>query len=280
MNFLLSNKRIKLIVFICTLLIIFGCKKDEESAPAPKLQNCVVEYLNFSDDYRFAGSTINFPPNDALKTICSYEYQNDKIVKVIGGFLRIPSGSNFSNFVFSEDVSDSIVYTGNEISVFTKNTNLPSANSGDPITYTLDSEDKIQKLTVNNGFNTSLEVNYTYSNNEITEKNKNGVIIRKFYMEGNNLVKIVRESSDMQGNLIRKEEIHFQEFDTNPNPFKNKYHILGAFYRAFSENNYKKTTKFTYYVLPDGSFGQYSNYLFSMPILYNEKGYPLFGTYE
>ncbi|MDP3915793.1 MAG: hypothetical protein Q8R96_18865 [Bacteroidota bacterium] len=267
-------------IVLITFLYLFGCKNDDQPSPIPKLQNCAIEYLYFSDDYRFAGNTINFPPNDALKTICSYEYQNDKIVKVTGGFLRVPSGSNFSNFVFSEDVSDSIVYSGNNIYVFTKYTNLPSSNSGNPITYTLDSDDKIQKLTLSNGFDTSFEVNYSYSKNEITEKNKNGVIFRKFYMEGNNLVRIVKQSFDLQGNIIRKEEILFQEYDTNPNPFKNKYHILGAFYRAFSKNNYKKTTKLVYTILVDGSFGLISTSQFSMPIIYDDRGYPLFGTYE
>lgn len=276
MNFLLSNKRFKLIGFVCFVLIIFSCKKDEESAPAPKLQNCVVEYLNFSDDYRFAGNGIRFPPNDASKTICSYEYKNDKIIKVTGGLMRAPIGSNLLNLIFSRDVSDSIVYIGNEISVYSKYVDLFSANPNNPTIYTIDVQDKIQKLILSNGF----EINYSYSINEITEKNKNGVILRKFYMEGNNLVKIVKESIDLQGKLFRKEEIIFHEYDTNPNPFKNKYHISGAFYRAFSENNYKKTTKLVYTILIDGTFGLLSTSSISMPIIYDDRGYPLFGTYE
>lgn len=267
-------------VILITFLYLFGCKKDDQSTPAPKLQNCAIEYLNFSDDYRFAGNTLTFPPNDPLITMCSYEYQNDNIIKVTGGFLPLPAGSNFSNLLFSRDVFDSIVYNGNEISVFKKYTNFPWANSENPSIYTLDSQNKIQKLTVNNGFNTSFEVNYSYSINEITEKNKNGVILRKLYMEGNNLVKIVKESTDFQGILLRREEILFQEYDTNPNPLKNKYHISGAFYRAFSENNYKKTTKLVYTILIDGTFGLLSTSWFSMPIIYDDRGYPLLGSYE
>lgn len=267
-------------ILLFTFLFLFGCKKDDQPTPALKLQNCDIDYLNFSDDYRFANSTLVYPPKDRVETICTYEYENDKIVKVTGGFLRVPSGSNFSNFVFSRDVFDSIVYNSNEISVFTKYTNLPLANTSTPVIYNLDSQNRIQKLTLNNGFDTSFEVNYTYSNNEITEKNKNGVILRKFYMEGNNLVKIVKESLDFQGKLFSREEILFQEYDTNPNPFKNKYHISGAFYRAFSENNYKKTTKLVYTILIDGTFGLLSTFWYFKTILYDEKGYPLFGAYE
>jgi hypothetical protein len=99
-------------------------------------------------------------------------------------------------------------------------------------------------------------------------------------MEDNNLVKVVKENIDLQGKLFRIEEMLFQEYDTNPNPFKNKYHISGAFYRAFSENNYKKTTKLVYTILIDGTFGLLSTTWFSMPIIYDDKGYPLFGTYK
>ncbi len=267
-------------IVLITFLFLFSCKKVDQQAPAPKLQNCAIEYLNFTDDYRFAYNSLTYPPNDPEETICSYEYQNEKIVKVTGGFLPLPAGSNFSNLVFSGDVFDSIVYNGNEISVFKKYTNFQWANSENPSIYNLDSQNQIQKLTVNNGFDTNFEINYTYSNNEITEKNKNGVTLRKLFMEGNNLVKIVKESIDLQGKLFRKEEIIFQEYDTNPNPFKNKYHISGAFYRAFSENNYKKTTKLVYTILVDGTFGLLSTSSLSIPITYNERGFPLFGTYE
>ena len=124
------------------------------------------------------------------------------------------------------------------------------------------------------------ELFYAYADNQIIETDAAGRIRRKFYFENDNLAKIVSQFNNSQGNVVLKEEIIFQDYDQKLNPFKNMYHVTGAFYRAFSKNNYTSYTINQFGLLIDGSFGILNTYSSWLSILYNAEGYPLFGVYE
>jgi len=116
------------------LPIIMGCNKAEIETQPHQLKNCTAGYLLFSDNMQsILNSSFIYPPNSG-STVFDYVYQNNKVVRVNGGFIPIPSGTS----------------------------------------------------------------------------------------------------------LLGKEEIIFQDYDQKPNPFKNMYHVTGAFYRAFSKNNYTR----------------------------------------
>jgi hypothetical protein len=249
----------------------------------PKLKNCKIEHLFFQDEINIANfQSIAFPPDDSLGTFCSYTYASEKMTRITGGFILVPSGTNFTR-LFSKYAYDSIHFSDNTIYSYSKY-NVDGTTHQDILTPTifyLDSQNKLIKFNKKDGFHPEgFDLYYTYSGNQVTETDSDGLTLREFYFENKNLVKVTTERYNTEGVLSWKREILFQEFDDKPNPFKNIYHVKGAFFRAFSENNYKSYTINKYSQFEDGSFGIIYTYCFSMPITYNADGYPMFGDYE
>jgi len=275
-------KKSTLLLFI--VFAVIGCTKDEAPINIPKLKNCRVEYLFFRDEITLSGNqSMNFLPNDSSFVTCSYTYTDDKLTKNTGGFVNVPAGINFSNLLFSTAVYDSIDFEGNRIYIFTKAKFATTIveNTYDPVIFTLNADKKLSTIFKRDAYNPDgYSYTYTHSDNLITETNSKGQVSRKFFFENNNLVKVVSEIFDLNGTLCSKKEILFQEFDNKPNPFKNMYFVKGAFFRAFSENNYQKFTINEYSQLNDGTFGLYNTGWFSMPIEYNADDYPMFGDYQ
>ena len=275
-------KKSAVILFI--IFAVISCTKDKTPSVTPKLKNCRIEYLFFKDEITILSyQSINFAPYDSTVIACSYSYADDKLTRTTGGFVAVPSGSNFSNFLFSTDAYDSIHFDNNTIYTYAK-INFGKyiyTDISSPTTFTLDSQNKLIKISKKDAFDPyGLVLNYSYSENLVTETDNNGLTRRKFYLENNNLVKVVTEVYDLQGALYSKKEILFEGFDNKPNPFKNMYYVTGAFFRAFSENNYQKVTVTEYSFLLDGTFGINSTWWFTMPFDYNADGYPKFGDYE
>lgn len=266
------------------LIIVFSCKKDEIASTAPQLKNCRVEYLYFLDDIILkSGQSLCLLPEDTLFTGCSYSYANHLLTRVTGGFVAVPSGSNFSNLCFTKDAYDSISSVDNRIYVYTKFKIGGSIHEdiNNPTVYYLDSQQRLIKINKRDAWHPNgYDLNYTYSDNMVFEIGNNGLTRRKFYFENNNLVKVDYEMTDQLGAVFWKKEILFQEFDNMPNPFKNMFFVKGAFFRAFSENNYKSHTTNEYSRSSDGTLVPTWYSWFTMPILYNAEGFPMFGDYE
>ncbi len=274
----------KISILLIILLTTFGCKKDESSSSYRKLKNCNIDYLFFRDDIQFSDlQTPNFPSGDSM-LVCSYTYDPDHLAKITGGFFPIPQGTNLSTFMFSYYAYDSLADNDNTFSLFSKFIDGDGSTheySTNPIVYFLDSQNKLLKINIRNVFYPNgFELNYKYSENLITEAIYDSLIKRKFYIENKNLVKVIAERYNPSGILSWKKEIIFQDFDNNPNPFKNMYFVKGAFFRAFSEHNYQSYTVNEYGQLTDSTFGIYKTYKVSMPLFYNADGYPKFGEYE
>jgi hypothetical protein len=274
----------KTIIPFIFILTVFSCKKDETITTTPKLENCRVEYLYFADDIMLKNSqSYDIQPSDSSDTSCSYSYTDNKLTRVIGGFIMVPKGSDFSHQSFSKYAYDSICYINNTVYVY-KKIKSDGATVDDNINSTifyLDSQQNLVKINKKDAFHPNgFDLTYTYSPNLVTETDNTGVNRRKFYFENNNLIKAVYEMYDAQGAVSWKLEILFQEYDNNPNPFKNMYFVRGAFFRAFSKNNYKSFTLNEYSKSSDGTLVPIKNSWFSMSFLYNADSYPMFGDYE
>jgi hypothetical protein len=248
------------------------------------LKNCKIEYLFFKDELRnFSDQTITFPP-DPNPLTCNYTYSNNTLDKVVGGFIMVPMGTNLSNLVFSDHAYDSIVKMDNTIYSFAKVNNLQGIVSQDTlnnIVFYFDSKNRLIKIIRKNGFHPEgFAVNYIYSENQIIETTDYSLTKRFFYFDNGNLNKVQTEFYDYQGKVIEMKEILFQDFDKNPNPFKNLFYARGAFFRAFSNNNYISYRINEYCLSPDSSFYLCNTSYFSMQVQYNENSYPLFGEYE
>lgn len=268
-------------ITVILISLFWSCKQDEVITPVPRLKNCAIEYLCFIDDNKYLyNSSLTFPPNDPLKTIVTFDYENNQIIKTTGGFLNVPSGTNLANLSFSSDVYDSIVYRGNEILVFTKPRVIYSHSSlkekpNNPTIFAFDKDGRLIRVVRRD----SMSIIYSYADNLIREKNSDNGIVRKFYFENENLVSVTKEYGDTTDLYYYKKEINFQDFDSKPNPLKGQYHLTGAFYRAFSTNNYSSYTIMEYMRMADGKIGKVSTYWYSMPITYTTDGYPKFGDY-
>jgi hypothetical protein len=272
-----------LIIFAAGLMVFFtACEKNDNPQLTKKLKNCQIEYLFFKDDILMASnSNIGFPPNDTSKTKCSYLYSDDKIVRSAGGFIQIP----FSNdFVFSADAFDSIVFNNNTVNVHSKyRWDGVTFETGyeSPTIFNLEDNNGLVSIIKKDQFHPNgFELNYTYSGNQIIESDSSRNIFRTFFFENNNLTRVLKESHDLQGDVFSRKEILFQEYDNKPNPLKNKYYVRGAFFRSFSTNNYKSYTVNEYYQSSEGELVLGNSFSFSMPILYDAEGYPMFGDYE
>ena len=256
-------------------ILLLSCEKDNEVSPDKRLRNCAIEYLYFEDNHLFRNNDYSFPAADALELKVRFKYKGEDIIKSIGGFLPVPDGTNFSNLIFKSEAYDSIVHQPNTTKVYTKPEveYIWDDDPSNPIIYKTNKNNRLQKVIRRD----STTCNYVYSDDLIIEKDSENNIRRKFYFENNNLIKVETEDTNSEGVVDYRKEILFQDYDNKPNPLQNKYHILGAFYRAFSENNYEDIQVYEY-ERRDGEMKVTTDYWYEMPIDYDD-GYPKFGDY-
>ncbi len=273
-------KYLSRVLFLIVLFVV-SCSSDDgednTDSPSNRLLDCHIHYLLFKDDIRLTNyNNIVFHEVDSV----TYNYENGFASRVVGGFMYHDPAIN-SGLRITNRVSDSIVKVGNTYKVYI----LPAipymvqdVNPENPIEYVI-VDYKIQKITRRDGF----VFDYVYEDNVINEiYAENGVISRTFYLENGNLIKIEKFTHNFNLELIGQTEMLFQDYDSNPNPFKGKYYLIGSFFHSFSENNFRSIEVNKFNVLDDGSFVLESSNQYSMleNLDYNSDGYPLFGNYE
>lgn len=259
---------------ILFILLLVSCNNDVmENESSFNLEDCKTKYLFFNDGIRFTDNNFAFFELDSIV----FNYQNQKISKVIGGFELYDPLTSYNNKMLTNSIYDSIIKSYNTYKVYSVPPRIYyfTDNPENAVEYMTDNN-KIQKITRRDG----LVLNYFYENDLILEKNENNLLLRKFYLENHNLTKVEILKYDWSMELASKTEIIFQEYDAYPNPLKDKYYLLGAFYRSFSENNYRSYTVNSYNRLVDGSYELYDTHGFSAPFGYNDDHYPLYGNYN
>ena len=274
----------QLSILVLILFSTIGCKKNEIPSASLNLKNCQIEYLFFKDDIQFSDfETLSYFPGDSFHD-CSYTYDPVQMTRITGGFFPRPQGTNLSSYIFTDYAYDSITMVDKTFSVYSKfidSEGITNEYYTNPMVFILDSQNQILKIETKKTVNPGGDVlDYRYSDNLITETANDSILRRKFYFENNNLVKVITEWYSPPGILNGKKEIIFQDFDDKPNPFKNKYYVKGAFFRAFSDHNYQSYTVNSYGKLSDSTLYIYKTYSVSMPLNYNANGYPKFGDYE
>ena len=274
----------KIAVLFMVALCLFGCKRNTIHPAELKLKNCHVEYLYFKDGiFLTSDLTLTFIPDTTFSTKCNYEYSGNEMTRSDGGFAIIPTGSDYSNNIFLNDVYDSICHLGNDIYLYQKGRfNGKIVNDyRNPIIFSLDKNGRLIGMSKENPWiGGRYKLSYTYSQDKITEADSTGVTRREFYFKNQNLVRVEDYTYDSQGKIFSKEEILFSGYDDHVNPFRNKYFVKGAFFRAFSQNNYTSFTRNEYDRSTDGTLELSGYYMFSMPIKYDSEGNPEFGDYE
>lgn len=275
---------IKLSVCLLFLLLIIGCSKENiDTKPSQRLKNCKISYLLYNDGFQVMsdGTYILDPWNNPADT-CYFFYNNSGLNMIKGGLVPNPMGQGYPPYIFTLKAYDSIHHSNKNIFV---TENYPPGdtmiNFFEEFIYNLNDLNQLVKLNIRNTFaHNGFDLYYQITDSVITESFNNNVLRRTFYFENKNLVRVTSITKDPSGANFSKSEILFEDFDDHPNPFRNMYFMRGAFYRAFSENNYRKYTINKYYFADDSTWHMASTFSKSMPVTYNSEGYPEFGEYE
>jgi hypothetical protein len=262
---------------LISAIIFSGCTTSGNDEPERLLKNVSIEYLDFANDFRFPGAQLGYTAAEPYKTLCSYTYFENKVCKVSGGFKLGTGGSSVNTYVYTQEVTDTIVYDGTTVNVYTRPqySYFTGDQPANPTVYKLNEDGKIVQFTRRDGY----QVNYSYNGDIIAEKNNIGDTLRVFYMENHNLVKIIRNYKDNTGITVSVLETLFEDYDENPNPLRDKSYLVGAFYRSFSKNNFTGITQNYYVKLSDKSLKLLSTSSSSIPVNYDQSGYPEFGEY-
>lgn len=237
-------------------LISFACSNDTKNNNEKECRLVSAKITDFYyDDVILSNTAINSDFSGKI----SFEYDNqNRISKIKGGLLYMPDGNNGNKWVLSNDVEDVVAYDNNTIKVDY------SANS--------DARPYQKEFTLNNGVLVSRKVTriyplkvdpvvytYEYNGDEIKEK-INGNVYRTFTLSAGNLIKIEQIKYDFISNEITgKKEYLFLNYDASGNLLKGKFFVNGAFFKAFSKNNYTalKIKEYTFknneYTLEDES---------------------------
>lgn len=93
------------ILFFSTIII--SCEKAEMQKVERNLKDCHVKYLYFQDGISLSDyQSFNTDPNSSLKIKFSYSDTGNSITRIDGGFITVPSGSNFQKLKIGFIVKD------------------------------------------------------------------------------------------------------------------------------------------------------------------------------
>jgi len=275
------------VVVLLALFLVSACKKNDEGNTSNRLKNCDVQYLYFKDEIQNSSyQTLNFiaPPGSTTPLKCSYQYNDQGLNRITGGFFPVPQGTNLTSFVFTETAYDSIIQNAKTHAVYTKFVDaagLTHEYLSNPTVFYQLADNRLERITQNDGFFPGTKgLRYSYEPDLIVEFYNDTMVNRKFFFENGNLIKILTERTKPSGTIYWKKEILFTAYDNNPNPFKDRFYIKGAFFRAFSANNYRDMTIKEYSLGSDSTLQVYVTSTQSFSFGYNSQGYPLFGEYE
>lgn len=179
-----------------------------------------VSYTNMIWDSDFNG-----------KLTLQYDEQN-QISGTDYGASLLSIGTNQNIIVFSKTNIDKVQIK--EDVVYTEN-NFPFASYSDTIKYILNNGKLIERKVYNQG----LDYLYQYGNGKIIER-LNGLQTTIFYLTDDNVTRIEKIQYNSENKIISKKEFIYSDYDQSINMLKGYYYIHGAFYNAFSKNNYKK----------------------------------------
>lgn len=228
----------KYILFL-VVLILASCSQNNEPSISCKLNKVKIITLIYDDLSPIMYST-TFSGNLKL------EYNNDgSVSKVYGTFLNYPDSNSLSNWVNNDNTYDEYTYSGNTTTV----THSANTNQKPYIKeFNIATNGQLLSKKVTNIYPyQSSPINYTYEYNgdTILEK-RNGTLYRTFYLVNGNLQRVEQINTNFSGEIIGKNEYTFENYDNTPNLLKGMFSINGAFFKAFSNNNFQKYTYKSY----------------------------------
>jgi hypothetical protein len=224
----------RLFVSATILAILSSCEKKEEALPLTDSYNII--YMNYPGVIAPGGTTIVY-----------LEYSHDKVVKRTGGLVSLPLASGF-DYLFTGDLIENLVYSGNKISITHKlvQQNVVTVFK-DERTLFVDPWLGII-MEINNPGNPSAAdtTDYFYNTEGLLAGYKtHGQYINSrsqlYFNSKENLDSIITYSySNQTTNNNRKIVETFTDYDNAPNPLKHLIIFKETFYRALCKNNYQE----------------------------------------
>ena len=231
----LKNHAILLIIF----LSLYSCR--EESEPNYRLKSFNADLLYF-DETTNGFYYKAYTPEFSKKITLQYNQMN-QLTQTSGGLATLPATLNARNAYLSDDVVDKIQYSNS--CVATEN-EFPYKTYQDTNLYILNNGQLKKRIIIKKNPDYILDYTYTYEENKIVET-LNGILQTcTIYLSNNNVTKIECFTYNNSKEIIYKKEIIFSSYDQSKNLLKGLYYIHGAFYNAFSTNNYRKREIKTY----------------------------------
>lgn len=221
----------KHIIYCLLSVLIFlflSCSSSDEGG-ACRLDSVMVKTLYYE---QFIGPAIY---NPTFSGKIKFEYNdNGQIIKMVGGPMLVSPDSGSEDFFFTDNIVNEVAYQGN---VITAQNNYNLGTSFSTVAYTIELDKLIGRTVKDNDQETYY--GYEYIQNQIIER-KDDTICRTFYFENENLVKVEQILYDYQtGEIAGKIDIFLSNYDTYENLLQGMYFVNGAFYKAFSKNNFR-----------------------------------------
>lgn len=240
--------RTHLRIFFALLIVclsLYSCK--DEPQVKYRLKSFKSILLHFDElDYG------NYPNNTPIVLNYNSQYSNkitlryndlNQITNTFGGLSVTAAATNTKNVCLSNNVVDKIQYSENYI--MTEN-EYPYKTYSDTTKYIFSDGKLVERIIILSNPSYILDYTYEYSGNKIIET-LNGILQTSIiYFSNNNVTKFECFKYNNSKEIINKTEIIYSDYDQSNNLLKGYYYIHGAFYNAFSTNNYKKRDVTTY----------------------------------
>jgi len=195
----------------------------------------------------------------------------NRISKVHGGF-RGSSGLGSLTPLWSlyNDVDDVVTYNLDTISInYSSNLQVKPYQKKFVVTDGKLTYQKSTSVNVTSGLTTTLVYTYEYNGNTVIEK-RNGILYRTFTFDNSNLIKSEQIAYNLDGSVYSRKIYEFSDYDNTENLLKGKFFINGCFFRAFSNNNFKKYS-YTKYMTYNGAEEVVENSNATLTFSYNEN---------
>ena len=233
-------------------LYIVSCSSDENQPEESNIKSYHYTYMDYLKVYYVPSGS---PQSNGAAGSVKLEYDSqNRIIKRIGGLSPLPASLGLEAYLFSDEVTEDIVYTNNEIKI---TRNIPNVNLFFERKMIVDNKNRIIKKII---YKKAPEVNdsifYTYNNLNQIDKTlkllgKPDYAVSKLYQKAKyyyspqqNLDSIVTVNFE-GGSLDTGTEIYrtvekFSNYDNATNPLKKLIIFDETYLRAISKNNYAK----------------------------------------
>jgi hypothetical protein len=237
---IMKNHFANLFCVIVLSFLLFSCKDSKEEPQIryklKTVKSFLLHYNELDQDSYIYTPYTNVVWDKDFKGKITLQYNDyNQIVNTDYGASLYSVGTNQNYIAFSKVNIDKIQYEGDVI-----NTEIcfPFSSYLDTIKYIIKNGKLLERKVLVYDFNQKLDYIYQYEKDKIIES-LNGLQTSVLYLTNSNVTKVERFQYNNAKEIISRTEFIYSDYDQSINLLKGYYYIHGAFYSAFSKNNYK-----------------------------------------